>query len=141
MSEHVPDAPESVRHWSGRDPSDSGYCPECGEHLDSGRCECEEEDELSEEIAASVVKMKLPTTLRYDGMFSEKLVQFTELDRFSPSYGASFYLPVHQLTLQAITWRRAQVRRKFNEALRAEGVFLTRGGSVALTSKREAARC
>jgi hypothetical protein len=24
---------------------DAGYCEECGEHLDSGRCRCEEEED------------------------------------------------------------------------------------------------
>src|ERR1017187_2220379 len=37
---HQPDAPESVRHWSGHDPSDSGACSECGGVIDDGRCTC-----------------------------------------------------------------------------------------------------
>jgi hypothetical protein len=50
MSYNQPDAPESVRHWSGCDPSDSGYCPRCGEHIDD-RCDCteEEREEAAEE--------------------------------------------------------------------------------------------
>ena len=27
---------------------DAGYCPQCGEHLDSGRCDCARCDECSE---------------------------------------------------------------------------------------------
>jgi hypothetical protein len=33
------DAPESVKHHSGRDPSDSGYCSICDKHRDE-YCEC-----------------------------------------------------------------------------------------------------
>jgi len=38
------EAPENIKHWSGCDPADSGYCPDCGEHLDYGRCRCEPEE-------------------------------------------------------------------------------------------------
>ena len=52
----VPDAPESVKHWSGSDPSDSGYCPNCEEHIDSGRCECIRECIRERERLALLVK-------------------------------------------------------------------------------------
>jgi hypothetical protein len=87
--------------------------PKCGhEMLDES-----EIDSSGLCVNCSATVAKLPPTLRYDGMFDAELVQFTELDQFSPSYGASFCLPLHQLTIQAITRKRAQVRRKFNEAL------------------------
>ncbi len=38
------EAPENIKHWSGCDPADGGYCPDCGEHLDYGRCRCEPEE-------------------------------------------------------------------------------------------------
>jgi hypothetical protein len=41
VSQHTPDSwIESHSHWSGRDPSDSGYCSECGGDIDDGRCAC-----------------------------------------------------------------------------------------------------
>jgi hypothetical protein len=67
-------------------------------------------------VDAIVAKIKLPPTLKYDGMYDVDLVQFTELDRFSPSYGASFYVEVYQITRQAIMLRRAEVRGKFHAA-------------------------
>jgi hypothetical protein len=36
---HLPDDPRIDTYNQ-----DSGYCPNCGEHLDSGRCECTDEE-------------------------------------------------------------------------------------------------
>lgn len=54
--------------------------------------------------------------LRYDGTMGcgkELLAQFTELDKASPSYGASFYLPSDEATPERIENRRAEKRVQF----------------------------
>ncbi len=62
---------------------------------------------------------ELPPHLKYDGvmlMGEVRLLQFTELDQTSPSFGASFYLDAAKLLLLDIAYRRAEVREKFSAA-------------------------
>src|SRR5882724_7337912 len=69
--------------------------------------------------------------LRFDGVmrFGDKsMAQFTELDKSSPSYGASFYLPSEEATLKQIAEKRAEKRAEFSGSGRA----IIRAGALAL---------
>lgn len=47
MNNYTPDSwIESMDN--GMCPDDAGYCPECREHLDSGRCVCTDEEQEEE---------------------------------------------------------------------------------------------
>jgi hypothetical protein len=62
---------------------DSGYCGECGNHLDEGRCTCnrcdecdynlDENNEEPMEITVPHLQTKLPVTLKVCGICFEKL--------------------------------------------------------------------
>jgi hypothetical protein len=61
----------------------------------------------------------LPAGLRYDGTMEipgELLLQFTELDKQSASYGASFYVDSRAALLDAILSRREEKRIQFAAA-------------------------
>jgi hypothetical protein len=58
----------------------------------------------------------LPAGLRFDGiqrMGEQQLLQFTELDKESASYGASFYIDSRAALLDAIVSRREEKRVQF----------------------------
>jgi hypothetical protein len=61
-----------------------------------------------------VRSLALPPDLRYDGVFMGLLAQFTELNRFAPSYGASFTVGTNELTLGGVMARRTLKRRQFS---------------------------
>jgi len=62
----------------------------------------------------------LPADLRFDGVMpageDRTFLQFTELDRQSASYGASFYLDTREALLSAIVARREEKRIQFSTA-------------------------
>jgi|GEM_PF-5814353 len=58
----------------------------------------------------------LPEGLRYDGVMSgenRSFLQFTELDKSSASYGASFYIDSRAALIDAILLRREEKRIQF----------------------------
>jgi hypothetical protein len=58
----------------------------------------------------------LPDGLRFDGvqrMGDHQLLQFTELDKQSASYGASFYIDSRAALIDAILSRREEKRVQF----------------------------
>lgn len=64
----------------------------------------------------------LPIGLRFDGLMAigqRQLVQLTEHDASAASHGATFYLPLVGITLEAIAQRRAQKRSEFATAGRS----------------------
>lgn len=66
-------------------------------------------------VAASFDLALLPEKLRFDGVQEGDvpLLQFTELDESSPSYGASFYLDPSDAIREAIVARRELKRKQF----------------------------
>jgi hypothetical protein len=65
----------------------------------------------------------LPAGVRYDGTMEAPgctLYQFTEIDRSSPSFGASFYLDLESLAIAALVKRRAEKRAEFARGLISE---------------------
>lgn len=62
----------------------------------------------------------LPLGLKYDGIMElgpQRLLQVTEYDQASPSYGATFYIDsTARPVLETIAARRAEVRAKFAAA-------------------------
>ncbi len=62
----------------------------------------------------------LPVGLKYDGVMElgpKRLLQVTEYDQASPSYGATFYIDAAERPLlETIAARRAEVREKFAAA-------------------------
>lgn len=62
---------------------------------------------------------RILTLLSYDGMMFG-LYQFTELDRESPSYGATFYVKTKEV--EAVSRRREEKRVEFAAVLPVEGM-------------------
>jgi hypothetical protein len=66
------------------------------------------------------MKVKLPVNLRYDGIqmgaHGSRWMQFTELDKTSASFGASFYLDMSTILLSEIKRRRTEKRAIFAQA-------------------------
>lgn len=62
----------------------------------------------------------LPRGLKYDGVMElgpQRLLQVTEYDQASPSFGATFYIDsTARPVLETIVARRAEVRQKFAAA-------------------------
>ena len=59
----------------------------------------------------------LPDGLRFDGVMAHgerQLLQFTELDASSPSYGATFYLDAPLTISERLIAKRAEKRAQFS---------------------------
>jgi hypothetical protein len=67
-------------------------------------------------IAAMLPLGTLPADLRFDGIMPGdgcNFLQFTELDQWVASYGASFYIDSKTVLLDAVTRRREEKRVEF----------------------------